>query len=865
MTLRHSLLRRRIFQSIGFALLALSGFVSCLGQSGVTVSGADEQSTSVVKSPRENVQQTVEELLAQLTIEEKVSLCHANSKFTIAGVERLGIAEMCFSDGPHGVREEISRDSWKPANLTDDHSTYLPPLTAVAASFNPEMATLHGSVLGAESRERKKDVILGPGVNLARNPLYGRNFEYLGEDPYLASVLVVPEIVAIQNNDVAACVKHYALNTQELARKTVNAQPDERTLRELYLPAFEAAVKQADVLTMMGAYNEFRGTNCNQSEHLVMDILKGEWGFQGLLMTDWDCEIATAPAAVNGLDIEMGTRKPSYDEYYLADPFLQQLRDGTIPVSVLDDKVRRILRVQLAIGMMDPQRQPGSRNTDAHQQAARSIIEEGVVLLKNDRDVLPLNRESVKRVLVMGPNADLQHGHGGGSSQVKTPFEITPLAGLKRKLGDSVEIIHLVAAPPEADGIRPISPDFVVTKDSGAGTPAWKRLTYSNAKQNEQSQFAWATTSELRFEDGEQHHERLIAEVQPMATGRHQFKMQVDGSFELAVNGQTILKRDDVVFDEIQTAEMNLDEGQTYTIRFIYNGNVGFTLGWDAPGALAVGAETYLAAARDADAVLYFGGLNHSLDREAEDRPDMKLPSFQDHVISQLAGVNERTVVCLVAGSAVEMPWLDEVHSLLWCWYGGMHAGDAYADILFGDVVPSGKLPITLPRKLGDCPHVILDDYNAENCFYKEGVFMGYRWFDQRSIEPMFAFGHGLSYAKFDFTDLNVSPLTIEGDDSANVEFTVTNSGDRDGAEVAQLYLEDVEASVPRPEKELKGFQKVFLKAGESQVVSLVLSRRDLSFWDVDSDDWKAEPGKFKVYVGPASDRLELSGQFELR
>lgn len=319
-----------------------------------------------IQSGRKNVEEKVERLLNQLTLEEKVSLCHANSKFAIAGVERLGIAEMWMSDGPHGVREEISRDSWAPAGWDDDYATYLPPLTAVAASFNPEMARLHGSVLGAEARHRKKDVILGPGVNLARNPLYGRNFEYFGEDPFLAAKLVVPEIIAIQNNDVAACVKHYAVNNQELNRQGVNAMPDERTLREIYLPAFEAAVKDAGVLTMMGSYNEFRGTNCNQSEHLVRGILKGEWGYQGLLMTDWDCDINTHDAALNGLDIEMGTRKPTYEEYYLAQPFLELLKTGEIPLEILDDKVRRILRVQLTIGMMDENRKPGSRETEEH-------------------------------------------------------------------------------------------------------------------------------------------------------------------------------------------------------------------------------------------------------------------------------------------------------------------------------------------------------------------------------------------------------------------------------------------------------------------------------------------------------------------
>lgn len=818
-----------------------------------------------IQSGRKNVEEKVERLLNQLTLEEKVSLCHANSKFAIAGVERLGIAEMWMSDGPHGVREEISRDSWAPAGWDDDYATYLPPLTAVAASFNPEMARLHGSVLGAEARHRKKDVILGPGVNLARNPLYGRNFEYFGEDPFLAAKLVVPEIIAIQNNDVAACIKHYAVNNQELNRQGVNAMPDERTLREIYLPAFEAAVKDAGVLTMMGSYNEFRGTNCNQSEHLVRGILKGEWGYQGLLMTDWDCDINTRDAALNGLDIEMGTRKPTYEEYYLAQPFLELLKTGEIPLEILDDKVRRILRVQLTIGMMDENRKPGSRETEEHFNNARRIIEEGIVLLKNSENHLPLNQNDLKRVLVLGPNADVPHGHGGGSSQVKSKFEITPLAGLRKKIGDSVEVVFMKAKPPESEGLQPISPDFVITKESGTGTPAWKNLIYPDASQTKNSGFRWATTSVLRFDDDEVHHERLIAELQPIKSGTHEFMIEATGDFDLAVDGQTILKKSDAKTGQIASAEIDLVEGKTYSVRVIYNGKGGLTLGWNAPGDLFVEEEVYLAAAKEADAVLYFGGLNHGFDRESEDRPDMKLPASQDAIISNLIEANEKTIVVLIAGSAVEMPWVDEVNSLIWGWYGGMFAGDAYADVLFGDIVPSGKMPITLPRKLADNPHVILDDYNAESCLYKEDVFMGYRWFEKENIEPMFPFGHGLSYATFEYSDLKLSQDTIGPEDTLTATTTIKNTGDVPAAEVVQLYVTDLESSLARPAKELKGFSKVLLNPGESKRVSILLTRKELSFWDIESNNWKAEPGDFEVGVGASVGDIRQKAGFRLK
>ena len=407
--------------------------------------GLVEPSRPLLQQRLDLVEQTIQTLLPQMTLAEKVSLVHANGKFTTAAIERLGIHEMWLSDGPHGVRHEIERNSWNSANWTSDYSTYLPVLTAVAASWNTDMATLHGAVLGSEARHRGKDLILGPGVNLARLPLYGRNFEYLGEDPYLASKLVVPQIKAIQKNDVAATIKHYALNTQELNRTGVNAKPDERTLREVYLPAFEAAVKQANVYAMMGSYNEFRGTNANQSKHLVMDILKGEWGYKGLLVTDWNVDINTYDAAINGLDLEMGTDVPHYKDYFLAEPLIKMINAGKVPVAALDDKVSRILRVQLSIGMMDNYRLAGQRNIASHRAAARRIAEEGIVLLKNDRQVLPFAQDKVNNILVLGPNLDKKHGLGGGSSEVKSLYEVTPLQGLKDKLAGKANIIVMRA------------------------------------------------------------------------------------------------------------------------------------------------------------------------------------------------------------------------------------------------------------------------------------------------------------------------------------------------------------------------------------------------------------------------------------
>ncbi|NMP16378.1 glycoside hydrolase family 3 C-terminal domain-containing protein [Thalassotalea sp. Y01] len=874
-TIKHSILSRAITCG-ATSIFVLAGLSACKqsteqneqiekNQQAVQtkVQSIDSADYQQVKQTRlAKVEQDVELLLAKLTLEEKVSLVHASGKFHVNAIERLGIPELWLSDGPHGVRYQHERDTWNAAGWDDDHATYLPHLTTVAASFDPEMAHLHGSVLGAEARHRGKDIILGPGVNLARLPLYGRNFEYMGEDPFLAASLVVPEVKGIQSQDVAANAKHYALNTQELNRIGVNAKPDERTLREVYLPAFEAAVKQGGVYSVMGAYNQYYGTNANQSKHLVVDILKGDWGFDGVLLTDWNVDINTYEAAVNGLDLEMGTNVESYDDYFLAQPFLQMLKDGKISESVVDDKVRRVLRLMHRVGMWDEQRLPGSRNTKAHQQAARHIASQGVVLLKNNGNILPLSKD-IKNVLVLGPNADRIHGLGGGSSEVKSLYEITPLQGLKNYLGDKVNIEVMRA---RSSSLAPIAADYIASKH-WTGTPAWTYKRYSDASKSELLEESWIINASYKSRsDNASEYIEMDAEVKPFESGEHLLKLEYQGQISVNIDGDTVLELDS---DSKKTASIsvNLSADKNHKFAISYQGNGEFVLGWDAPGALFVDKTEYTAAAAKADAVIYFGGLSHGDDREAIDRPDMKLPGSQDEVISNLLQANQNTVVFMVAGSAVEMPWVEQANALVWGWYGGLEAGNAFADVIFGDVNPSGKMPITLPKRLQDTAAIALNDYNATESLYKEGVFIGYRWFEQQAIEPEFVFGHGLSYTDFIFENIEISKGEYASDDDSDglyqVSVDVKNTGKRAGAEVVQLYLQDVVASVERPIKELKGFAKVFLQPGESKQVSMVLSQRDLSFWSVEDNDWKAETGQFKVHLGASLVDIRLTEAFQ--
>jgi len=847
------------------AVLFLSMGLSACGKENKSTTA--EQGAAQSKNRLATVEQDVEALLLKMTLPEKVSLAHASGKFHINAIERVGIPEMWLSDGPHGVRHQIERHSWASAGWTDDHATYLPHLTSVAASWDPEIARLHGQVLGAEARDRKKDFILGPGVNLARLPLYGRNFEYMGEDPILAAKLVVPQIKAIQANDVAATVKHYALNTQELNRTGVNAKPDERTLREVYLPAFEAAVKEGGVLGMMGSYNEYYGTNANQSKHLVMDILKGEWGYQGVLLTDWHVDINTYDAAVNGLDLEMGTKVDDYQDYFLAKPFLAMIEAGKIPESVADEKARRILRVQHSIGMYDENRLPGARNTKAHQAAARKIATEGVVLLKNDlvgtKTVLPLDTKQVKNILVLGPNADKQHGTGGGSSEVKSLYEVTPLEGLKAKFGQNVNITVMRARSSE---LAAIASDYVESRH-WTGTPAWNVSYFNDSARKNLTEESWIVDSRFAAKDANNaQHITMSAKIKPLTTGLHQLNVESIGDFTLRINGEVVITHqvsDEKLHDiAYLTHDIELIENESYAFEIQYDGRDNFTLGWNAPGELFSSEAEYIAAAKQADAVIYFGGLSHGDDRESIDRPDMKLPNSQDEIISKLIAANEKTVVFLVAGSAVEMPWVEQANAIVWGWYGGMEAGHAFADILTGDVNPSGKMPITLPARLEDTAPIALNDYNAKESLYSEGVFIGYRWFEQQNIKPTFVFGHGLSYTNFDLTDIALSAVNITADEGITVTAMVTNTGDVAGSEVVQLYLHDKEASVARPIKELKGFDKVYLAPGESKQISISLTKRDLSFWDVTINNWQAESGTFEVMLGSSLSDIRLTAEF---
>ena len=745
---------------ITFAILTMKRVQSLIGVILLFSTGVAIAQPPVYLDDTQPMEARIDDALSRMTLEEKVALCHAQSKFNSPGVPRLGIPEIWMTDGPHGIRAEVAWDEWCPADWTNDSCIAFPALTCLAATWNPQISMLYGKAVGEEARYRNKTVLLGPGVNIYRTPLNGRNFEYMGEDPYLASEMVVPYIEGVQSNGVAACVKHFALNNQEKYRHTIDVEVSDRALYELYLPAFQAAVQRGKVWTIMGAFNKYKNQHCCHNQYLLNDILRDEWGFDGVVISDWGGTHNTMEAAYNGLDLEYGsltdglefTVDNAYDDYYLSRKFLDLLRSGTIPESVVDAKVRNILRLMFRT-MMDRNRPYGSFRTPEHISVARRVAEEGIVLLKNEGNLLPLRLEETKRILVVGENAIKMMTVGGGSSSLKAWYEVLPLEGLRARVGDAVEVDY-------ARGYA--SPD-----------PP-KSVMY--------------TIPSLHTDCSA---EELLAEA--------------------------------------------------------------------------------VRKAKDADYVIFVGGLNKMQDCEGGDRKSYGLPYGQDQVIEALAQVNPCMVVVLISGNSVAMPWVDKVPAIVEGWYCGSEAGSALASVLVGDVNPSGKLPFTMCARLEDYHVHALNDSVVypgmdNKQVYKDDIFVGYRWSDlQRRNKPLFSFGHGLSYTTFGYGKAAIDKPSMGADETLQVRVAVTNTGERAGAEIVQLYIGDKKSSVPRPKKELKGFKKVYLQPGESCDVEFTIDRASLSYFDEAKHEWVAEPGKFEALIGASSSDIKSQVSFELK
>ena len=737
---------------------------SCL-----SVSAQNE--TSVYLNKTKPIGERIEDAISRMTLEEKVALCHAQGKFSSPGVPRLGIPELWMSDGPHGVRAEINWNDWGYSNWTNDSITAFPALTALAATWNPDMSALYGKSVGEEARYREKDVLLGPGVNIYRTPLNGRNFEYMGEDPYLAGEMVVPYIQELQKNGVAACVKHFALNNQEKWRGNINVKLSDRALYEIYLPAFKRAVQDGGAWSIMGAYNQIWEEHCCHNSLLLNNILRKEWGFDGVVITDWGGAHNTKQAALNGLDIEMGSFTNGltsesdfgYNDYYLADPYLNMIRKGEVPESTVDVKVRNILRLIFRTAM-NTEKPFGSGPNEEHYAAAKQIGDESIVLLKNS-GILPLVPRTGMKILVVGENATRPLNQGGGSSELKVKDMFTPLKAIQTTYGEEVRY---------AMGYK-------------SGRPMY---------------------------DAE--------EIIPQVT--------LDSLHQEAV-----------------------------------------------------------AMAKEAEVVIYIGGLNKNAyqDCESTDRREYNLPWGQDQLIEDLAAANPNLIIANVSGNAYAMPWLDKVPAVLQSWYLGTMIGPSMVDVISGKINPSGKLPFSFPKKLedngahhfGEASYPGIEGASAGNAAndlkgadvsagndpqqeYLEDIWVGYRWHDTKKITALFPFGHGLSYTTFSYGKATLSAKEMSADGSLTITVPITNTGSIEGKETVQLYVHDEKSSLPRPLKELKGFKKVNIAPGTTVEVDFTLTPDDLKFFDDNQHKWIAEPGKFKVLIGSSSTDIRNTVQF---
>ena len=684
----------------------------------------------------------VDSLVGLLTLEEKVALAHGNGKFWSAGVERLGISDVQYADGPLGVREELERHTWSPAKWDNDSASFFPAGGGLSATWNLELARTYGECIGAEARARGKDYLLAPAINIQRTPLNGRNYEYFSEDPFLNAQIAVPYVKGVQSEDVAACVKHYAINNQETRRGSIDVLADERTIREIYLPAFKATTIEGQAYSMMGAYNKFRGEYLCENDYMLNQILKNEWGFQGTVMSDWGAVHSTVPSAKAGLDIEMGTgNDDDYSDWYMANPLIDSVKSGAVGQDVVDEIAKRNIRVLLNVKKTDASRSKGAINVEKHRKLMYDAASESIVLLKNEGDILPLDKGSIKSIAVIGDNAKQKLASGGFGAGVKVQYEVTPLEGLENRF-------------PEAT---------------------------INYAQGYKKQF-------IKVE------------------GRRFFQLDPDNTPNQEMIAEAV------------------------------------------------------AAAKKSDVAVIFAGTNRLAESESSDRKNMDLPYGQVELIEAVAAANPNTVVVLICGTPFDLRRIEKAAStIVWSWFNGSEAGNALADVLLGTVNPSGKLPFTIPLKLEDSPAHATNSFPGDTVKveYKEGLLVGYRWFDTKGVETMYPFGHGLSYSDFAYNSASSDKSSYDQSDVIKLTVNLTNNGKMAGKETVQVYMEDLESSLMRPKKELKGFTKTLLNPGESKDVTVEIPVSSLAYYDDGKGDWVVEPGAFNLHVASSAESIK--------
>jgi len=777
----------------------------------------------------------------------------------IPGVPRLGIPPMMGTDGPRGVASAA-------------HATAFPAGIGLASSWDPELLRRVGAAVGQETRASGKSIIFSPAINIERDPLGGRFFEYYTEDPFLDASLAPAMVKGIQSQKVAACVKHFACNNREWNRDWYMSNVDERTLREIYLPGFKAAVQQGNAWGVMTAANGLNGHLAATNKWLITTVLKQGWGFQGLVLTDFNQARSTLQAALAGLDV--GMPWGSWDTTPFGKPLMTAVQDGQVPESVVDDKVRRILRVMAHVGLLDGSaaQNKGSIDTPEHQAVALDAAEESLVLLKNAGDVLPLDAGKTRTVVVLGPNADRRFAKPGygGSSAVAAPFEVTVLDGLRKELAGKAEVQYIDFE--EAGQFEAIGPQYWQPENGtrgmkaqyfndGDSKPALERI-------EPQINFTWEMRSPnpatVHTDNFHAHFEGTLA---PKVSGFYTFRLSGEDTSTLSIDNNPIIVNTATGYSQTGTAIFRLEAGRVYHVRLEYHalqGDASLHLEWSLPRTKeqeAQALEEITPRIKHADAVVFVGGWGNGMDTEGADRESMDFPPGQEKLIRQIAPLNPHTVVILLHGSPFKVGgWIDSVPAVLDGFYPGMEGGTAIAKALFGDINPSGKLTFTWPKRLEDSPSHAIGTQDHDNVNYKEGVFVGYRYFDTKRIEPQFPFGYGLSYGQFKYSSLH----TVIRGGNVLVSSNITNTSNRRATEIVELYVGPPAGPVPRPVHELKGFDRVMIEPTHTEAIHLTLDPHAFAYWDEGKHDWNVVPGTYTIALGASSRDIRLTSQVNI-
>jgi beta-glucosidase len=808
----------------------------------------------------------VNDIISRMTLREKLEFIGGFKNFNIRAYEQYGIPEIHMSDGPVGVRN-FGPSTAYPASIT------------LAASWDTELAKKVGTAIGMEAKSKNVHIMLGPGMNIHRAPYCGRNFEYLGEDPFLAGEMASSYIIGMQEQGVVATAKHYAANYQDYDRHGVSSDMDERTLREIYLPAFEACVKKGGVGSVMTSYNLVNGIHASQNDYLINQILKKEWAFKGVVMSDWTSTYDGVACALAGLDLEM----PS-GEFMHPDTLIKAIENGKISESIIDDKVRRILMLYERFGYLDNPDISKDYKLDGAfvRHTALEAARGGITLLKNDNQLLPLDKTKPCKLAVIGINAEPAVTGGGGSSYTDPLYPVSLLDAIRKIAGDKIEVTYAQAI--RVEGILPAdyfrSGKFYTYVDGKSqagitgefynnidlqGSPVFSKV-FDRLDHN-LTDSVYSGVNEINYSA------RFTGYFKVPVSGNYRIAIAGDDGYRVILNGKNIIEYWQNQPETIRSCDLMLKKDVENKIIVEYyqaGGGASIRLGYDAQldkqNRAEVLWENALKAARESDIVILSAGFNKSSETEGIDRT-WELPLGQDKMIAEIAAVNKNCVVVLNSGGNIAMPWLKAIPGLIHAWYPGQEGNLAVAEILFGITNPSGKLPVSFEKAWEDNAtfNSYFDADGDKKVFFNEGIFVGYRHFDKNNIEPRFPFGFGLSYTTFEYSDLKISPASINPDDDVIVSFLVKNTGERDGAEIAQLYIRDEESSLPRPVKELKGFGKANLKKGEQKEIKICLDARSFQFYNPDLKQWMSEPGKFEVLVGSSSRDIRLSGEIEMK